>query len=59
MRVTPVTPMQARVIEPDRLKLQIKPEKLALEQKLKAYDPAINCRELMRHEPVGAEFEAR
>lgn len=59
MHITPDTPLQVQVIEPGRLELRVKPKKLTLAQKLKAYDPAIHGGEMMADMPVGAEFGAR
>ena len=59
MHITPDTPLQVQVIEPGRLELRVKPKKLTLAQKLKAYDPAIHGGEVMADAPVGAEFGAR
>ena len=59
MQITPDTPLQVQVIEPGRLELRAKPEKLTLAQKLKAYDPAIHGGEMMADMSVGAEFGAR
>ena len=59
MHITPDTPLQVQVIEPGRLELCVKPKKLTLAQKLKAYDPAIHGGEMIPDMPVSAEFGAR
>ena len=59
MQITPDTPLQVRVIEPGRLELRVKPKKLTLAQKLKAYDPAVHGGEVMAGMPVGTEVRAR
>ena len=52
------TPIQVQVVESNLLELPVKPNKLTMAQKLKAYDPAVHGDELMAEASVGAEFGA-